>query len=464
MSRLDAGARPLREEGQRQRETPLTWALLLTIVAVYLLLGAAYALRTPAWQAPDEPAHYNYIAQVAAVGCCPVIEPGDWDQAYLDVLRAERFAPPLLDRLASIEYEDHQPPLYYALAALVFRLTDGNLLALRLLSLVIGTGAVVSAFAVGRWIAPDRPMLGLLAAALVALVPQHLAVLASVNNDALAFALMGAAYVALAVYVRRGLPTWVPGVIVGLGLLIKLNTLLLLGLFPLVIAAKIALIDRQPGWLRRAVIAIAAFLIPALALGSLWWLRNLSVYGVPDLFGLAAHDAVVVGQLRTVDFIAQVGMTEYTRALFTTTFNSFWGQFGWMAAPLPESVYTIILLALGATGVAALARLIGGRGQWGRDRRGALIWGALAVALFVSFAQYGYYNVSFVQFQGRYLFVGLIPFALMLAWGWEGVVVWLGSRVASGRVIRAAVALAPPLALIALNGWIVWRVLPGLAP
>jgi 4-amino-4-deoxy-L-arabinose transferase-like glycosyltransferase len=438
--------------------------VLLLIVTCYLVLGTAYALRTPAWQAPDEPAHYNYIAQVAGAGCCPVIEPGDWDQAYLDQLKAERFAPPLLDRLASVQYEDHQPPLYYLLAAPLFTLTGGSLVALRLFSALIGVGVIVAAFSVARWIAPARPAFGLLAASIAAFVPQHLAVLASVNNDALSFALMGAAYAALAVYARRGLPAWLPGLIAGLGLLIKLNTLLLLGLFPLIFMLHAALIDRRAGWPGRALRQIGLFLIPAAALGALWWLRNLTVYGPPDLFGLGAHDRVVVGQLRTVDFIAQVGLSEYVRALFTTTFNSFWGQFGWMAAPLPEIVYHGIgLLLLGAAG-AGLGRALAGRRQWGADPPGALIWGALALAVLASLAQYGYYNLTFVQFQGRYLFVALIPLALMFAWGWEGLARWAAERIGFGRWPGLLILAAPPLALIALNGWIIWRVLPGLAP
>ncbi|PJF24260.1 MAG: hypothetical protein CUN53_18730, partial [Phototrophicales bacterium] len=75
------------------------------ILAVYLALGTAYALRTPPWQNPDEPAHYNYVAQVAESGCCPVIEAGDWDQDYLTTLTANKFDPALLDGLAGVQYE-----------------------------------------------------------------------------------------------------------------------------------------------------------------------------------------------------------------------------------------------------------------------------------------------------------------------------------------------------------------------
>ncbi|MCB0131202.1 MAG: hypothetical protein KDD78_10145, partial [Caldilineaceae bacterium] len=39
-------------------QRPRPWLVL--ILAAYVLLGALYAINTPAWQAPDEPAHYNY--------------------------------------------------------------------------------------------------------------------------------------------------------------------------------------------------------------------------------------------------------------------------------------------------------------------------------------------------------------------------------------------------------------------
>ena len=35
--------------------------LLPAIVLAYLLLATLYAVYTPDWQAPDEPAHYNYV-------------------------------------------------------------------------------------------------------------------------------------------------------------------------------------------------------------------------------------------------------------------------------------------------------------------------------------------------------------------------------------------------------------------
>ena len=116
--------------------------LCLTILLVYWIAGALYAIYTPAWQTPDEPAHYNYIRQVVAAGCCPRIEAGDWSSEYLAELTSGRFAPDLLGQLESIQYEDHHPPLYYLLASLIYRLTDGDLISLRFFSLALGAGVV----------------------------------------------------------------------------------------------------------------------------------------------------------------------------------------------------------------------------------------------------------------------------------------------------------------------------------
>ncbi|MDW7990582.1 MAG: hypothetical protein RMK65_00220 [Anaerolineae bacterium] len=54
-------------------------------LAGYLVLGTLFALYTPPWQVPDEPAHYNYIRALATERALPVIEPGDYDQEYLSL-------------------------------------------------------------------------------------------------------------------------------------------------------------------------------------------------------------------------------------------------------------------------------------------------------------------------------------------------------------------------------------------
>ena len=96
----------------------LASSVLAAILLVYLLLGVAFAVLTPAWQAPDEPAHYNYVRYVAETGNFPVLHMGDYPHAYMEQIKAAGFPPGM--PIDTIRYEFHQPPLYYVLAAPVY--------------------------------------------------------------------------------------------------------------------------------------------------------------------------------------------------------------------------------------------------------------------------------------------------------------------------------------------------------
>lgn len=427
---------------------------LIVILALYGLLGAGYIVRTPAWQAPDEPAHYNYVAQIAEQGCCPLIEVGDWDQAYLSALTSARFAPDLLDRRETIEYEDHQPPLYYLLASIPYRLSDGALWAVRLFSLLTGAGVILCAYGVG-WLLTQRSLVAVGAAGIVAFVPQRLAIMSAVNNDALAELIIAVGLLVAIRYEKHGRGALLMSVIAGLAALIKASALLLFGVFGLVIVLRSW---RERVGMRQFWRDVLLFLLPALLLAGIWWGRNLVVYGVPDFLGLRAHDRVVVGQLRTADAIADQGLGPYLRSGLKITFNSFWGQFGWMALPLHGWIYGVIAAGLGVAAVGWIARARG-RAQRLSSRGG---WFAVAFLTIFTVLQFVYYNTEFVQFQGRYLYPALIPFALLIVLGMEGWALWFEKR---GRsFVWSGLLLLPAVLLILLNVYVLWRVIPLLNP
>ncbi len=429
------------------------------ILLVYAALVSAYAIRTPAWQSPDEPAHYNVIAQISENGCCPVIEMGDWESAYLDALKSAEFAPELLDRIDSIQYEDHQPPLYYLTAAPIFRLTNGSLTALRLFSAVLGGVTVWLAYRVGQSAFPARPLIALGAAGFVAFIPQHLSILASVNNDAASGVVIGVGVLALIGYLKgERVPVWLLGVIAGIGWLTKANTI---GLGALMAAAILyrwwtSGADRRFSSLIRDALVFA---VPLLGLAAIWWVRNIGVYGFPDVLGLAAHDRVVVGQMRTAEILDQVGWGEYLRRAAETTFNSFWGQFGWMGLPLTAGMYWGILIGIGVVIIGGVIGLIRRVHAEETDRR--WLWSLVWLWIALAFAQYVYYNTSFYQVQGRYLYPALIPLSLLVGWSLDN---WgrLITRRRGGAL--AWLALAPLGALALLSAYLVWRVIPILAP
>ncbi len=408
--------------------------LLGIIVVLYLIIGALYAIKTPPWQAPDEPAHYNYVAQVVHSGCCPVIAPGDWDSALLEKLKKDGF-PDNAD-LSSIQYEDHQPPLFYLLGALVYGATGGSLLALRLMSLAMGSGVVIAAYFTLARLFPGQKSLALAAAAFAAFLPQHVAINASANNDSLAGMVLGMLLVVSVTYLgnpmaashgggfeaydesRRPHAAALGG-LAGVAFLTKLTIYL-----PAVLAVAIAVIARwrierrSLGWLAQQVAWSAGM---AVAFGALWWARNILVYGWPDFAGLNRHNEVVVGQPRTAAEIARVGTGGYLGEYVTTVYHSFFGQFGWMGVPIPDVIYLLIGIFLIGVLAGLIVVMVFLRKRLNLCPPQYAGIGVLGGALAAGIAGLVQYNLTFVQFQGRYLYPGLIPLAGLIAvglWGW----------------------------------------------
>ncbi len=444
--------------------SPLEKRLFLTILLCYWIAGALYAIYTPAWQLPDEPAHYNYIRQLVEAGCCPRIEAGDWSGDYLAQLTSGRFAPELLGDLDSIQYEDHHPPLYYLLASPVFRLSNGDLISLRFYSLALGAGVVALSYLISRRVLPAQPQVALGVMALVAFLPQHLHMMSAVNNDALAELLVGLALLWLLRHLDGDkTPVWQLGLLVGLALLTKLTVYFLALLAPLGLWLRWRRDGGPPGALLRTLAVYAAI---AVIIGGVWWLRNISVYGFPDLLGLAAHDRVVADQPRTADYISQHGGGVYLAQMSGTTVKSFWGQFGWMALPMDDVLggwiyrgFALLTLAGVSGALLALAR----RGSEGSARSpdSTAGWVVLLTTLLIVLLQFGYYNLEFQQWQGRYLFPALIPVAIILV---RGADYWRARMLTR----RAAARWLTPLALsglFVLDLYLLARVIvPGLSP
>jgi len=430
--------------------------LSVLILALYLALAAAYAWLTPLWQAPDEPAHFNNIVHIATTGHLSVLQAGDYDQEYLEELKARRFLPEL--SISSVRYEGHQPPLYYLLMAPALWFLQGagmrtTIWVLRLLNVLVGAGVIFFIWLGVRRLFPRRPYLALLAAGFVAFLPMHIAMSASINNDALAEFFIAAVMVQLLDILQEdepGLEKWYSvGLLMGLGLLTKFQAYILIPLAGFVWLWQLARAWRAHRLSSRTWWSGAALALPALLLPLPWWLRNWRIYGPMDIFGLERHNAVVVGQPRTVDWIATQGWGPYLHRFVTFTFRSFWGVFGWMGVFMDARVYlllTLLSLLLLVGVLYQLWRWRQGRIHLTAGQKRGLVLLALQLALVV--AAYLWYNLDFVQHQGRYLFPALLPLSLLAAVGLMGLLSPTGSRVGA---VAAALALAA-WALAGLRG------------
>jgi 4-amino-4-deoxy-L-arabinose transferase-like glycosyltransferase len=400
--------------------------VLPAIILIYLILGTLFAVYTPAWQAPDEPAHYNYVQYLAEQHRFPVLKPGDYPADYMEEIKAARF--PAEMSIASIRYEFHQPPLYYLLAVPVYQPFGGALLPLRLLSVAVGALLLLVVHWTVQALAPERPFLALGATAFVAFLPMHLAMTAAANNDILAELLLATVLLLSIRYLKldgtqagqgeRTRLLILLGVSTGLALVTKSSIYIALPLALLAIALK-------HFWLEDSTLATGLksgflYLLPAVALALPWWLRNIALYGDADFLGLGRHDQVVVGQLRTTEFVAEHGIAQLIRDFGLTSFRSFWGQFGWMGVLLDERIYQAlaILSALALLGFVSWGvRLWRRRGAFPKWQRAA---GSLLLASgLLTLTSYLWYNAQFVQHQGRYLFTALVPLGLAVALGWR---------------------------------------------
>ncbi len=422
------------------------------ILAAYLVLATAYALRTPPWQAPDEPAHYNYVRQAAARPLdLPEIAPGDWPNDYLEALKASGF-PPGAD-IAGIQYEDHQAPLWYYLAIPAFALSSGpddaRLVGLRLFNVLVGGLGVWLAWRFARAGWPDDPRLALAAAGFVAFLPMRLTLVASASNDPLAEALstaaLGLALARATGRLRQRRWVWGGGLLLAAALLTKVSAYPVAG----ILAAGEALAWWRRGRLGTALAAraVAQIWIIGLAGAWPWFQRNAAVYGAGDFLGRAAHDRVVLGQPTTAAWIAEHGLWGTPEALVqrmvTWTFASFWGVFGWMGVFLDARLYRMLALASLVALVGLLAYLVRlcrtptlRRGDEGAAVALSLLAGAAAVAGFL------WWNTTFVQHQGRYLFPALAALAALFSVGLREVARRLAGAVLPGPRATQAEGLA----------------------
>lgn len=417
--------------------TQLAW--LAAIVMAYLLLAISWARVTPAWENPDEPAHWNYVVHLASSLSLPILRPGDDAQQLVDRLKSQHF--PAGSDISAIRYESHQPPLYYALAAGVYHLTNNlplkqQLDAVRGLSIIFGAALIVLAWRFVRLLLREEPALALASAAFVAFVPMHINVTAAVDNDTLGDALLAAVVVLLVQWLqfgqsRRG--SVALGVLVGLAALTKITTLVA---FPLVALAAALhwLQHRKSVGVGRDLRSLVIVYSTALVVWGWWVIRNIVTYGLADPLALGINQKVVAQPLTGP--LNQAAVARFG----SITFDSFWAQFGWMGIPVPQvypALTLLCLLALLGLGAALVRALRNGLTDEVRQKAPVMVLAAAWPGLvFLADAQY---NLTFIQAQGRYLFPAIGGFGLFFMLGL--------SRLAGPRLAGVTVALASLLML-----------------
>ncbi|MEZ4768802.1 MAG: glycosyltransferase family 39 protein [Caldilineales bacterium] len=343
----------------------------LAILAIYLLLAVVYSVALPLGEAPDEADHYAYIVWLGENRSLPegttitqakhpplyhaaAAALTGWTGLDFTFLRSNPDALPL---------GPDKPPNFFIHTTLEDFPWTGGALAMhlaRFLSILLGAATVWAAWRLGLEVFPQRPAVGLLAAAFLAGLPGFLFISASINNDNAAATFGALAVLLCAATLRRGLRWWrslLLGLFLGLGLLSKVGTL---ALWPVALLAAGGVWwmseDRRRAFARAAG-HVALIYGAALLLASPWLLRNWRLYRDPLAWDLVRS---TVDQRLEPLRLADIGW------LLRGFHTSFWGRFAaagqvvvptwvfWLAA-----VFTAIVIT-GAVWYLA-------RGRWRTD-------------------------------------------------------------------------------------------------
>ncbi len=461
---------------------PSVRALAPLLIAVFLV-GIAWSLVTPPWQAPDENSHFAYAQYLAESGSLPgrradaptfsTEQVAAAAASNADLAAAQRSIKMQWDPAAFARWQissaardpearsdgggpnpaSSNPPLYYLAQVPAYYVASGGdvfarLEVMRIASLIWLLVAVGAAWLLVRELLPGEELLQLLAAGVVGFAPMMLFVSSSVSPDSMLYATW-AIVLWLGVRLLRRPPSAVTvgtfAAAVGAACVVKATSYALLPAACFAVAAAIAK-DGGPGWgpaIRMAGVGLGGL---ALTLGV--WLV------VSRALGQAAAPQVSVvttgGSLNIREFLSYLWQFYLPKTGLQTDFASVaptlpaWdflvkgsvASFGWTEVEFDSWVYWT---ALAAGVVVALGA---GAGIW-RDRARvdpriatflALVVVALMAGLHISeYRQLDGGALNF--FQGRYV----LPLAPLAGLAAARAALWL-RRPWRGRVVAGTLS------------------------
>jgi 4-amino-4-deoxy-L-arabinose transferase-like glycosyltransferase len=281
-----------RGETQHGQAGPrLWWVGLGIVIAGYCVLAAMQSYATRLQWGPDEPAHIIYVRSLALDVRLPSLARTETEHAYAQG-RART-------------HQAHHPPLYYALAAALWRVFEGRpeqtvsytdtasgqvvsfavpgpVRPVRFLSVLLGAVTLLLAWATARTVFPDRPAVCLAGVALAAFTPMFTYVHGVINNDPLLICLFAATAWQWARIMRFGAAmrdVLVLGLLVGVAINAKETAI---ALVPLSLVA-IALAPGTRSWPQRLT-RMAALAGIVVLLAGWWYARKWMVHGSPFVY------------------------------------------------------------------------------------------------------------------------------------------------------------------------------------
>ena len=343
---IEARAVGLRELRFRMSSEPMRWISAALLLAS-LLIGLAHVAGLPPFEGFDETAHYSYIEQIAKTGVLPRFgdkirqDAQDVEAAYYSItvpdsrtlryrnlfaadaeiiekmrrmFKAPRNPPPTGEPGSWVNWEAQHPPLYYALLAPAYLLSErwslmGQLTLLRGLSyLAAWLSLCLAVFVAAKTFPPSRIGRAMITApALWPFVfPGWFPEMARLGNDSLTGLLVACAVAVVACVPIGRWPGWfLLGIICGLGTLTKATFL------PFMAVIAVLLLHRT--WRRDAPPwQFLGFIVTVLAVAGWWYfqrsLETGTLFAMDDALRLKEMGGLIAGLTKhfSIEALARV--------------------------------------------------------------------------------------------------------------------------------------------------------------
>jgi 4-amino-4-deoxy-L-arabinose transferase-like glycosyltransferase len=412
------------------------------VLAVAIPLAAGAALRV--WNALHYPVFMGYDAK------------GNWE--YIQMLMEDWTLP---DPEAA--WSTVHPPFFYGLGAAVGRLqsqpdADSVGLAVSLLSAAIGLAAVAATAALVLRLSGGNILRAALATLLLVFLPVHISMSAMLSEELLTSALASFTLVGLVWEMARpeaerrsSLRVALLGAVAGLALLTKLSALMLVGAGGLALLAEAQRRGYAPA-LRSAIV----FGVSASLVGGWFYLRNVFLHGYLYPHGVSTHSIMFEmppGSRGISDYFyfpsatfsaAQAADARMLHSVWGVTYQSIWFDPHRHFLPrwtpgLDLAARILLVAALLPTGAFLVGLFRGARRALLARSAPDRVLVALVVATLAGYVAFTFRNPWFVTVKGSFLLGLATPFAVYSSEVLDG---WMRA----GRV--RALALGGALAVL----------------
>jgi len=437
----------------------------ICVMILFLIISLAYSMVIPAFNAPDEPFHFEYI----------------------QFLALNRHLPNQTIEERSISTEGFNPPLYYMINALTLSLISKNKASdiqihsyqdivdfhrfpyqgfrsniypplnpnyikwgrgkdrnmflttqedrfpfsgririihlLRIMSVLMGALTILLIFKTAQNLLPENPNLALLATSICAFNPQFNFLSGSINNDNLVilFATLSICLLTKFMLSEDGKTKWTVvwiGFFIGLGLITKLN-IASIAVISMIGIIDVSLAERKRKF-KNLIIHFILFFVPIAITSGWYFVRNVGIYGINDPLGWRLQAIQNPGLLMP----DRIRSMFFKKIFFQRLFTSFWGQFDWLTIHLPNWGYWIYGL-ISVMGILGLFLFLLRRKYSRRIKICILLYlGAFLMAL----GNLILMNFTFISAQARLIFPVLVCIGIFIGMGIASVFEYLSGR------------------------------------